>query len=54
MFEKDIKFSRKKIRSDPTDMMSMTDLVAIDVVTPRVDSGCSLEKNFTRLIYRNP
>ena len=30
--------------SNPTHMMSMVDLVAIGVETPRIDSGCSLEK----------
>ena len=40
--------------SDPTKMMSMTDLVAIGVETLRVDSRCSLEKEFTELIRMNP
>ena len=35
-------------------MMSMADLVAIGVETPRIDSGCSLEKEFTELIRMNP
>ena len=35
-------------------MMSMTDPVAIDVETPRIDGGCSLEKEFTELIRMNP
>ena len=39
---------------DPTHMMSMTDLVAIDVETPKIDSGCSFKKAFTKLIYMNP
>ena len=39
---------------DPTHMMSMTDLVAIDVETPKIDSGCSFNKEFTKLIYMNP
>ena len=38
---------------DLTYMMSMDNLVAIDVETPRIDSGCSLEKDFTKLIYMN-
>ena len=33
---------------------SMADLVAISVETPRIDSGCSLEKEFTELIRMNP
>ena len=37
--------------SDLTHMMSMADPVAIDVETPRIDSGCSLEKEFTELIH---
>ena len=39
--------------SDLTHMMSMADLVAIGVETPRIDSGCSLEKDFTELICMN-
>ena len=35
-------------------MMSMTDLVAIGVEIERIDSGCSLEKEFTELIHMNP
>ena len=35
-------------------MMNMTDLVAIDVETLRIDSGCYLEKEFTELIGMNP
>ena len=38
---------------DLTHVMSMIDHVAIDVETPRIDSGCSLEKEFTELIYMN-
>ena len=40
--------------SDPTDMMNMTDLVAIGVETLKIDSGCSLEKEFIELICMNP
>ena len=36
---------------DLTHMMSMSDPIAIDVKTLRIDSGCSLEKYFTKLIY---
>ena len=39
---------------DPTHMMSMADLVAIDVETLRVYSGCCLEKEFNELICMNP
>ena len=35
-------------------MMSMADPVAISVETPRIDSGCSLDKDFTKLIHMNP
>ena len=40
--------------SNPTHMMSMVDLVAIDVETLKIDNGCSLEKEFTELIHMNP
>ena len=39
---------------DLTPMMSMADLISIDVDTPKIDSGCSLEKEFTELIHMNP
>ena len=39
---------------DLTHMMSMVDPLAIGVETPRIDSGCSLEKEFTELIRMNP
>ena len=35
-------------------MMSITDLIAIGVKTLMIDSGCSLEKEFTELICMNP
>ena len=34
-------------------MMSMTDLLAIGVETPMIDSGCFLKKEFTELIRIN-
>ena len=40
--------------SDQTHMMSMADLMAIGVEIPRIDRGCSLEKEFTELIRMNP
>ena len=40
--------------SNPTHMMSMVDLVAIIIETLWIDSGCSLEKEFTQLIRINP
>ena len=36
-----------------THMMSMANLVAIDVETLRIDNGCSLEKEFIELIRMN-
>ena len=39
--------------SNPTHMMSMADPIAIDVKTLRIDSGCSLEKEFIELICMN-
>ena len=40
--------------SNPTHMMSMANTIAISVETQRIDSGCSLEKEFTELIRMNP
>ena len=40
--------------SDLTHMMSMTDPVAIGVETQRINSKCSLEKEFIELIHMNP
>ena len=40
--------------SNPTHMMSMADPITIGVETLRIDSGCSLEKEFTELIRMNP
>ena len=40
--------------SNPTHMMNMVDLVAISVKILRIDSGCSLEKEFSELIHINP
>ena len=39
---------------NPTHMMSMADPIAIGVEKLRIDSGCSLEKEFTELIRTNP
>ena len=38
----------------PTHMMSMVDPIAISVKTLRINIGCSLEKDFTELLYMNP
>ena len=40
--------------SDLTHTMSMIDLVAIDIETPRINSGCSLEKKVIELIRMIP
>ena len=40
--------------SDLTHMMSIVDPIAISVETLRIDSGCSLEKEFIELIRMNP
>ena len=40
--------------SNLTHMMSMADIVAINVETLRIDSGYFSEKEFTKLIYMNP
>ena len=40
--------------SDLTHMTSIDNLVAINVEMPTIDSGCSLEKEFTELIRMNP
>ena len=42
------------VLSTPTHMMSMADPIAISVETLRIDSGCFLEKEFTKLIRMNP
>ena len=38
---------------DSNHMISMVDHVAIGVETQMIDSGCSLEKEFTKLICMN-
>ena len=40
--------------SDLTHMMSMTNPLAISVDTLTIDSGCSLDKEFTKLMHMNP
>ena len=39
--------------SNPSHMMSMVDPIAISVETVRIDSGCSLEKEYIELICMN-
>ena len=38
---------------NPTHMMSMADPITLGVEIIRIDSGCSLEKEFTELICMN-
>ena len=40
--------------SNPTHIMSMADPSAIGVEILRIDSECSLEKEFTELVCMNP
>ena len=47
-------YLEKIILYNPTHIMSMTHLGAIDVETLRIDSGYSLEKKLTKLICMNP
>ena len=47
-------YPERIILSIRTHMMSMVDHVAIDVETLRIDSRCSLEKKFIKLIRMNP
>ena len=47
-------YLKKIVLSNPTHMMSMADHIAIGVETLRIDSGCSLENEFTELISMNP
>ena len=47
-------YPEKITLSNPSHMMSMTDPIAIGVETLMIDSGCSLEKEFTELIRMNP
>ena len=42
------------ISSHPTHMISMANIVAINVERMRIDNGCSLEKEFIELIHMNP
>ena len=47
-------YPKRIVLYNPTHMMSMADPVAIGVETLRIDSGCSLEKDFIELIHFNP
>ena len=48
-----LNYLERIILFDPTHMMSMVDPLAIDVETLRIESGCSLEKEFNELIRMN-
>ena len=58
ILEKDIELCRKNdiklFLFDSTYMMTMVNLEAIDVETPRIDSGSSLGKELIKLIWMNP
>ena len=47
-------YPERIVLSNPSHMMSMVNTIAISVETVRIDSGCSLEKEFTELIHMNP
>ena len=47
-------YLEKIVLSNSTHMMSMVHLIAIGVEILRIDSGCSLEKEFNELIRMNP
>ena len=47
-------YPERIVLSNPTHMISMVDPIPIGVETLRIDSGCSLEKEFTELIHMNP
>ena len=47
-------YSERIVLSTPTHMMSIVDLIAIIAETPKIDSGFSLDKEFSKLIYMNP
>ena len=49
-----LNYSERIVLSDPAHMMSMTNPVTIGVEILRIDSGCSLEKEFIELIRMNP
>ena len=47
-------YTKRKSLSNPSHMIIMADPIAISVETLRIDSGGSLEKEFTELIRMNP
>ena len=46
-------YPERIVLSNPTHMMTMDDPIAIGVETLRIDSRCSLEKEFTELTRIN-
>ena len=54
IFERDINYPERIALSYPTHMMSMVNHVVISIETLRIDSGCSLKKEFTEFIRMNP
>ena len=46
-------YLKRIIVSDTTHVISMANLEVIGIETPRIDNGCSLEKEFTKLIHMN-
>ena len=49
-----LNYPKRITLSNLTRMMSMADLIAINVETLRIYGGCSLEKEFIKLIHTNP
>ena len=49
-----LNYPKRIALSDQNHMMSMTNHVSINVKTLRIDSECSLEKEFTESIRMNP
>ena len=47
-------YPERILLSNPTHMMNMVDPIAISVETLRIDSGCSFEKEFIKLICMHP
>ena len=53
-YRRTLNYPERIALSNPTHMMSMAHPIAIGVETLMIDSGCSLEKEFTELIRMNP
>ena len=47
-------YQERIILYDLTHMMSIVDPMVISLESPRIDSGCPLEKEFIELIHMNP